>query len=242
MKNSVRTTFPILFPIGLTLIYTGALLWLGKYAKAHLPGFIQGNPYLDQHAVYQIGALVLVLAVLGLTFALRPGSFKHYFRIGNLGAPASRLAWLGIKEGERWTSVGWSMLVIISVVTGIFMGLKLGQETPSWSRLFSWIPWILLFAAMNAFAEEVIFRFNLIVLLTGRQSAQAIYLLSAILFGLPHYAGMPNGLLGVLMAGLLGFVLAKSVVETKGMFWAWFIHFIQDVLIIGSMALLAGRP
>ena len=134
------------------------------------------------------------------------------------------------------------MLVIISVVTGIFMGLQLGQAPSAWSRLLAWLPWILLFAAMNALTEEVIFRFNLIVLLTGRMSAQAIYLISAVLFGLPHYAGMPNGILGVLMAGVLGYVLAKSVVETKGMFWAWFIHFVQDVLIIGSMALLAGRP
>ena len=231
----------ILLPIGLTLIYTGVLLWLGTYAKAHLPGFIQENPYLDQHAVYQTGAFVLVLAVLTLAYALRPASFKEFFRAGHTGAPAGRLVWLGIKEGERWKSVGWSMLIIISVVTGIFMGMQLGQETPSWNRLFAWIPWILLFAAMNAVAEEVIFRFNLIVLLTGRMSAQAIYLISAVLFGLPHYAGMPNGLLGVLMAGVLGYVLAKSVVETKGMFWAWFIHFIQDVLIIGSMALMAGR-
>ncbi|MBK8041364.1 MAG: CPBP family intramembrane metalloprotease [Haliscomenobacter sp.] len=242
MKNSVRSAFSMLLPVGLTLIYTGVLLWLGTYAKAHLPGFIQENLYLDQHAVYQIGAFVLILVVLVLAYALRPDTFKEFFRAGDPGAPAGRLAWLGIKEGERWRSVGWSMLVIISVVTGIFMGLQLGQAPSAWSRLLAWLPWILLFAAMNALTEEVIFRFNLIVLLTGRMSAQAIYLISAVLFGLPHYAGMPNGILGVLMAGVLGYVLAKSVVETKGMFWAWFIHFVQDVLIIGSMALLAGRP
>ncbi len=242
MKHALRSALFSLVPVGLTLIYTGVLLWLGRYAKAHLPGFIQGNPYLDQHAVYQSGVFVLVLAVLVLAYVLRPGSFMEYFRAGDSGAPAGRLVWLGIKEGEGWRSVGWSMLVVISVVTGIFMGLQLGQGTPVWSRLLAWLPWILLFAAMNALAEEVLFRFNLIVLLSGRMSAQAICLISAILFGLPHYAGMPNGILGVLMAGVLGYVLAKSVVETRGMFWAWFIHFVQDVLIIGAMALLAGRP
>lgn len=40
------------------------------------------------------------------------------------------------------------------------------------------------------------------------------------------------------MAGILGFVLAKSMYETKGFFWAWTIHFFQDVLIIGTLYLM----
>jgi len=33
------------------------------------------------------------------------------------------------------------------------------------------------------------------------------------------------------MAGFLGWLLARSVVDTRGMFWAWFLHFLQDVVI-----------
>jgi uncharacterized protein len=33
------------------------------------------------------------------------------------------------------------------------------------------------------------------------------------------------------LAGFLGWLLAKSIVETRGIFWAWFIHFLQDVII-----------
>ena len=40
------------------------------------------------------------------------------------------------------------------------------------------------------------------------------------------------------MAGVLGFVLAKSMIETNGFFWAWLIHFAQDVIIIGSLFLM----
>ena len=61
----------------------------------------------------------------------------------------------------------------------------------------------------------------LVVLITGmsilatfllnRQKGTAypttIFFISAILFGLPHYAGMPNGIVGATMAGVLGFVL-----------------------------------
>lgn len=33
------------------------------------------------------------------------------------------------------------------------------------------------------------------------------------------------------MAGFLGFVLARSVVETRGVLGAWLVHFLQDVVI-----------
>ena len=47
-----------------------------------------------------------------------------------------------------------------------------------------------------------------------------------------------NGIIGVTLAGTLGFILAKSMHETNGFFWAWVIHFLQDVLIIGTMFLM----
>ncbi len=53
----------------------------------------------------------------------------------------------------------------------------------------------------------------------------------AAFFGFAHYYGMPNGIVGVLMAGVLGWLLGKSMLETRGLFWAWFIHFCQDILI-----------
>jgi hypothetical protein len=40
------------------------------------------------------------------------------------------------------------------------------------------------------------------------------------------------------MAGFLGWLLARSVVDTQGMFWAWFLHFLQDVVIFTAMILL----
>jgi hypothetical protein len=64
-------------------------------------------------------------------------------------------------------------------------------------------------------------------------------LLSAVLFGLAHIAGMPSGIGGMILAGILGWLLAKSVLETHGLFWAWFIHFLQDVVIIGGLMMVA---
>jgi hypothetical protein len=33
------------------------------------------------------------------------------------------------------------------------------------------------------------------------------------------------------MSTLLGWLLAKSVLETRGLGWAWIVHFSQDVII-----------
>jgi hypothetical protein len=58
-----------------------------------------------------------------------------------------------------------------------------------------------------------------------------IAIVSGALFGSAHYLGTPGGPSGCLLAGFLGWLLAKSVLETQGIGWAWFIHFVLDVII-----------
>jgi membrane protease YdiL (CAAX protease family) len=59
---------------------------------------------------------------------------------------------------------------------------------------------------------------------------------SALFFGISHYFGVPYGVVGVIMAAFLGWMLGKAMLETRGLAWAWFIHFIQDVLIFAFIA------
>lgn len=59
------------------------------------------------------------------------------------------------------------------------------------------------------------------------------------LFGVGHFYGIPNGVVGVLLTGFLGWFLGKSMLETGGFFWAWLIHFMQDVVIFAFLAMLA---
>ena len=89
---------------------------------------------------------------------------------------------------------------------------------------------------MNAFSEEMTFRAALLAPLHGVVGKSQALLLTAALFGLWHYYGVPYGVVGVIMAGGLGWLLGKSMLETKGLFWAWFIHFWQDVAIFSFIA------
>ncbi|MBA2780490.1 CPBP family intramembrane glutamic endopeptidase, partial [Billgrantia kenyensis] len=111
----------------------------------------------------------------------------------------------------------------------------------AWKQLFRYLPWVLLFSLTNSFSEEVVYRLGVIVPLYGRIEPGYIMLISAIAFGAPHLRGMPNGLIGAIMAGFLGWLLAKSVIETHGIFWAWFIHFVQDVVIFSAFVMAAAN-
>jgi uncharacterized protein len=71
--------------------------------------------------------------------------------------------------------------------------------------------WIILFSLTNSFDEEAIYRIGIVSPLKGLIAPMTIFLISAVLFGIPHFGGMPSGIIGVLMASVLGYVLAKSV-------------------------------
>jgi hypothetical protein len=118
------------------------------------------------------------------------------------------------------------------------MYFQLKQYVVNWHLLLQGMGWIVLFSLTNSFGEEAIYRIGIVSPLKDVITPTTVFLISAVLFGIPHFAGMPSGVIGVVMAGVLGFVLAKSVFETQGIFWAWLIHFLQDVVIIGSIYLM----
>jgi len=99
------------------------------------------------------------------------------------------------------------------------------------------LPVVLLLALMNSFSEEMNYRASQLAVLQGVLSNPHALLITAAYFGIGHYYGVPYGIVGVLMAGILGWLLGKSMLETKGSFWAWFIHFLQDVMIFSFMAI-----
>jgi len=229
----------IILSIAAVIVFTAALLLGGAY----LPGMgtaLSDHAYLSRQLLYQPFLLAVSLLSIGTTYRLSPQNFRTYFGMGQLRANGEALKLMGIKQGDSWLKTGLSLCGVISVVTGAFLYFQLQQADVAFGSLLAGLPWILLFALTNSFGEEMIFRLGIVSPLSGAMPPNRIFLVSAILFGIPHYAGMPNGPVGVLMAGILGFVLAKSMYETKGFFWAWAIHFLQDVLIIGTLYLLGG--
>lgn len=42
------------------------------------------------------------------------------------------------------------------------------------------------------------------------------------------------------MAGIAGWFWGKSIIETRGFFWAWLIHAVQNVVIYTLIAMQTG--
>ena len=186
-----------------------------------------------------IGSL-LIITLLLLLFRNREDA---YLKLGDLSAKANKIGWLGIKEN----SISWGKLSIISGILISFGTIVLTLITVIGSLSFlktefflKMFPVIIVLALVNSFSEGILFRNAVIAPLSKHMPKDIVILLSAFLFGSFHYIGAPGGIIGVVMSTVLGWFIARSVYETKGIFCGWLIHFMQDVVIFATVALLGS--
>jgi hypothetical protein len=117
------------------------------------------------------------------------------------------------------------------------------RPTPAmWAAVVRTLPAILLFAAMNAFYEEMTYRASMLATLEPFAGTKQAWAMSALFFGIAHFYGIPYSWIGVLLATFNGWLLGKAMLETRGMFWAWWMHFLQDIVIFTFMAMGALSP
>lgn len=229
----MKIVYPILLVVALTL---GIFLISGLTDKVGIS--ISDNSFINFQINYQLLLLGITLISIVGSYLLNPESFKSILSIGNISAVGEELKLFGIKKGDSWLKTGISLSIFISMATAAFMYFQLKGKIIDYNMLKMGFIWIILFSLTNSFAEEMIYRVGINGPLNGLLAPKKIFLISAVIFGLAHFQGMPNGIAGVVLAGLLGYVLSKSIHETNGIFWAWFIHFLQDVIIIGSLFLI----
>ena len=176
-------------------------------------------------------AIVPVLAALGYR------GEKAYLALGKLGAPT------GLRIGRRalsWAVVGPIVAVLLVAATAAF-ATSLAKPTPDlWSRALPLLPIALLAAALNAFAEEVLYRAGPLGPLARAVGPRAGIWILAAWFGLGHvYGGIPSGVMGLVMAGLLGLLWGKAMIDTRGLGVPWALHFSADAAIYTFLAIAA---
>lgn len=200
---------------------------------------VHPNSFVNGLAIYQLAALSVGLLVTFIILKLTPSS-KHFLKVGNLSILPEKERWLGINGKSTWLTNGLQLAFFITMATSIFMVLAV-YSTRSFEN-FQWgfLPLVILFSFTNSLAEELIFRFGVLGGLFEHYPKRIVLIISAILFGLPHYFGWPSGFIGVLLSGTLGYVLAKATLETKGLSVAWVIHFVQDVIIFTALFMMNG--
>jgi membrane protease YdiL (CAAX protease family) len=223
-----------------TLLITGTaalLLVTAPTFTNYISLHIHSDNFVNGLATYQIFALtVATLATISILL-LNPAS-KQFIRIGQINIMAEKEKWLGINGKSSWKVNGLQLLFFVSAATGICMFLAVKYTNSMDNFTWSFMPFVLVFSLTNAVSEELIFRFGIVGGLFNQYSKPTILILSAILFGLPHYFGFPSGFIGILMSAVLGYILCKATIETKGLSIAWTIHFIQDIIIFTALMMM----
>jgi len=181
--------------------------------------------------------LMVTLIIIAVLFLLRKRASAFFLVKGDTSALAEPVKWLGIKSGERWNKLGRMFALFISLGTLAFLVIAGRPPLDIVVRALPFLPAVLIAAALNAFNEEMTYKASFLSVLEEPVGKHQALLLMAAFFGIGHYYGIPYGIIGVILAGFLGWFLGKSMLETRGFWWAWFIHFWQDVLIFSFLAI-----
>lgn len=186
--------------------------------------------------------LVVTLLVIAFLLLLKKRASAFFLTRGNTAAPVAPISWLGVKSGATWNRFGPILVVCISLGTLAFLVIGGRPSLGLLVKALPLLPAVFLAAAMNAFNEEMTYKASFLSVLEDAVGPQQALLLMAVFFGFLHFYGVPYGVVGVIMATFLGWILGKSMLETRGLFWAWFIHFWQDVLIFIFLAIGSITP
>jgi membrane protease YdiL (CAAX protease family) len=231
--HPLRSYFLILLAIlaGEELVshLTASTTWQGWFGGP-------GAPFARSMLGTQLGRLIVALWMIGVLLALGYRRKDFFLARGRLDAPIAPVRWLGFPKPVPWTRFGGQLSIYIGLGLLVFLVAFGRPSWPSFVQAAPLLPAVLLFAVMNAFNEEMTYRASLLAGLERVVGPRQALWNAALFFGIGHYFGVPYGVIGVVMATFLGWMLGKAMLETRGMFWAWFIHFIQDVLIFSFMA------
>ncbi len=189
----------------------------------------------------QTGKLAVSAGMIGLLVLL--GYRRHAFFLtpGRLTAPIEPVPWLGFMKPVAWPVFGLQWGFYIAATLAVLMALGAPPDAAQFGRMLPAVPSILFYAALNAFNEEMTYRAPFLAslrLVGGRH--QALWM-TAYFFGIAHYFGTPGGLLGGIASIFMGWILGKGMLETRGLFWTWWIHFLSDVAIFTFLALALVR-
>jgi hypothetical protein len=214
--------------------YGGGLRWgLVTWVKENAVWIDLMNelpPFLSEIALHLL-RLVPMFIVLGTLLVEGRKLGNLYLKKGNLNAVAAPSRLIGTIKPEPWTKVGTIFTAVFCAGTLSFLILTTKLTWDSLPEAIGTLPTVVVIAALNAFNEEFTLRAAPLSMLESAVGREQALRVTTFFFGVGHYYGVPHGVVGVLLAGFLGWFLGKSMQETGGFMWAWLIHFLQDVKI-----------
>ena len=239
-----KTIRPLRQFFGLFIILVSAQ-WLVYNQIDQLPIYQTwlGNPSFNiKMLAEQSLNLMVAMIIIAFLFILKKKRQAFFLAWGDTAAQVEPIKWLGVKSGEKWSTFGRILAIFLSLGTLAFLVIAGRPPLDIVVKALPFLPAVLLAATLNAFYEEMTYKASFLAVLEGVVGKQQALYLMAAFFGIFHFYGIPYGIIGVLMATFLGWLLGKSMLETRGLFWAWFLHFLQDVLIFAFLAIGSIAP
>ena len=179
-----------------------------------------GTPQAS-YLLYDLGDRLLkavaALIVIAILYAMGGRRRELFLARGQPAAAAEPVRWLGMRKPAPWTRFGGVVALCGCVALVLVMGLLIRPSLGAFVAALPLLPIAWLSAGLNAWFEEVIARVAPVSRLLPVVGKQPALILAAAWFGLGHYHGsIPSGLPGVMVAGLLGWLFGKALVETRG--------------------------
>jgi membrane protease YdiL (CAAX protease family) len=193
----------------------------------------RGHEYLvvpAESALLCLPTLVMLGVAFGFGFRRR----QLFLAQGEIDAP-SRIP--GTSRRVNWNRLGPIVVLLFAVPLCVQLALTTHTHSHPLVRFGELIPLALAFAAVNAAQEELRFRAVPLALAGPVVGGEQAIWMTATAFGLAHWFGHPNGPSGVALTFVAGLVLAKAMLEMRGLFWPWAMHAVQDVVIFGFLVL-----
>ena len=228
----VLALLTLFLALGLTSLLRGTAWFQGHFNY-------QGVPFFTGYAAVMTLDILVALAVVSVLWLMKRDRKAFFLVKGRMDAPIEPIRWLGIKAGTSWNSVGWIFAGVAALAVLVPTMLTIAPSLETLRRALPLLPAAVLFAAVNAFTEEAYFRCSILSTLHEVIGKTHTLLITLVFFGLAHWLyGSPAGPVGFAMTGFLAWVMARSMLETKGMLWPWIIHFVPDVVVFVSYAML----
>jgi membrane protease YdiL (CAAX protease family) len=210
----------------------GGLSWVLFRESTAYMNWVQnaswGVTQIAEVSGHLLGALLMALTLIGSGLTRR----DLFLVKGDPNALAQPHPLHQTKEPRPWPRIirewlPWYLGIMILVLV-----LTFRPDLSRAARALVFLPAAIIAAAINAFQEEFRFRSVLLPRLGPVLGSNPALWLTAVFFGLNHIIGsQPNGPWGFLLATYLGWLLGKSMLETRGFYWAFLIHFLGDFTI-----------
>ena len=220
-----HTRFLILL---LALIFFSALILL-VWQRPVLSASVFKNPFLNLLTAFVISLVPIAAAVLILTLALSEREHRTaYLRLSALDGSFGAVKWLRIPSGLNWSGAGWIAALLPAGLT-VVMKLFSLPGTVVFSLSAAELAATLGLSAVYAFMFEILYRCALVTVGKSAGVKDGGLIVFCVIFsGLAgYYFPLLGGPFGLLIGLLQGFLSAKAMIETGGIFWSWLIHFAQ---------------